>query len=418
MQIRLPHPKPGYNQHDEAENRRTIELALNQIPNASSGLDRRRDVVYTTGSLAPLAEETGTIAMGAFTQELLILVTTRAGRLRLYANAAARSQDAGRSFTTEAKAGIGVLADFKWDTAHTKYVSPEILLYNADGPVTDVIYYSWQNLSGSTGTAQLTFTVLTIEAGGSLSAAASASTTPKATSTVSGTVKTDADSGDPVVYLKGSVDTLLSGKSDTSHTHTNLPTNDQKDALAGTNGTPSSTNKYVTNSDPRLSATTALTQIGEVVTASSQATISFSSIPNTYRSLLLVIHGRGTASATDVQVLLQFNSDTGSNYDYQRWNSGGTASANAATSGQVGSLVAATTAASYASVIEAIIGDYKGTTFYKTVRGSSTLKFSTSVVSENSAVFWKSTSAISSITISLSSGNFVDGSVATLYGVS
>ncbi len=37
------------------------------------------------------------------------------------------------------------------------------------------------------------------------------------------------------------------------HSNTNDPTTDQKAALTGTNGSPSSTNRYVTSSDPRLS---------------------------------------------------------------------------------------------------------------------------------------------------------------------
>lgn len=37
------------------------------------------------------------------------------------------------------------------------------------------------------------------------------------------------------------------------HTHAELPTEDEKDALAGTDGTPSAANPYVTDSDPRLS---------------------------------------------------------------------------------------------------------------------------------------------------------------------
>lgn len=36
------------------------------------------------------------------------------------------------------------------------------------------------------------------------------------------------------------------------HTHATLPTQDEKDALAGTDGSPSDTNRYVTDSDPRL----------------------------------------------------------------------------------------------------------------------------------------------------------------------
>ena len=47
--------------------------------------------------------------------------------------------------------------------------------------------------------------------------------------------------------------TVAAGNDSRFHSNTNDPTTDQKAALAGTNGTPSSTNKYVTNSDSRLS---------------------------------------------------------------------------------------------------------------------------------------------------------------------
>ncbi len=43
--------------------------------------------------------------------------------------------------------------------------------------------------------------------------------TPLASSTTSGTVKTDATAADPVVYLKTSADTLLAAKANSSHTH-------------------------------------------------------------------------------------------------------------------------------------------------------------------------------------------------------
>lgn len=39
---------------------------------------------------------------------------------------------------------------------------------------------------------------------------------------------------------------------ETTFDHANLPTDDEKDALAGTDGTPSAANPYVTDSDPRL----------------------------------------------------------------------------------------------------------------------------------------------------------------------
>ncbi len=47
--------------------------------------------------------------------------------------------------------------------------------------------------------------------------------------------------------------TVAAGNDSRFHANTNDPTADQKAALTGTSGTPSSTNKYVTNSDSRLS---------------------------------------------------------------------------------------------------------------------------------------------------------------------
>jgi len=49
-------------------------------------------------------------------------------------------------------------------------------------------------------------------------------------------------------YASNSVNGLMS-----STDHAKLPTNNQKDALSGTNGTPSDSNRYVTDSDPRMS---------------------------------------------------------------------------------------------------------------------------------------------------------------------
>jgi len=52
--------------------------------------------------------------------------------------------------------------------------------------------------------------------------------------------------------LKSEIEAKLTGDI-SSHSHTNLPTTDQKAGLAGTAGSPSGTNKYVTNEDTRLS---------------------------------------------------------------------------------------------------------------------------------------------------------------------
>lgn len=83
---------------------------------------------------------------------------------------------------------------------------------------------------------------------------------------VSGTVPPEklAPNPDPTKYLKGdgTWGYVSGGPGEPcqvpSHTvdydHTLLPVSGEKAALAGTNGTPGTGNKYVTNSDPRLSA--------------------------------------------------------------------------------------------------------------------------------------------------------------------
>lgn len=164
--------------------------------------------------------------------------------------------------------------------------------------------------------------------------------------------------------------------------------------------------------------------IKEVVTSSSQTTVSFAPIPQYYRDLVLVVRGRGTASAANVNVLLQFNGDTGSNYDKTDTEAhAGTGvtlgEALASTSIVLGYMAAGTAPSNVADKIDARIADYRGTTFQKALTAQSTLKVNTTagnVYVIATSAWWRSTAAISSILISLSSGGFVDNSVASLYG--
>src|SRR5258706_674206 len=55
--------------------------------------------------------------------------------------------------------------------------------------------------------------------------------------------------------------------------------------------------------------------ISEVVTAGSQASVTYSSIPATWRDIRVVVRGRGDTAAVNSNLLLQFNGDTGANYD-------------------------------------------------------------------------------------------------------
>lgn len=165
----------------------------------------------------------------------------------------------------------------------------------------------------------------------------------------------------------------------------------------------------------------AFEKISTVVCSGSQTTISFPTIPATYRDLELIVTGRTTTAATLVTNLrCQFNADTGPNYDWARWNRFGSVGSNADNFIVIGEIAAATAPTDVANSSTVSIPDYRGTTFQKTLELVCATK--TGVSSTNDfgpqaiAGFWRNTAAISSILLSLISGNFVDGTVATLYG--
>lgn len=168
-----------------------------------------------------------------------------------------------------------------------------------------------------------------------------------------------------------------------------------------------------------------LSLISEVVTSGSQTSVTFSSIPNTYRDLVLVIRGRGTTSAAVIDMRYQINGDAGSNYEYQefRGTDGTTANAQSInqTSAFFGYFPAATASANYAGLIDTRFGDYKGTTFFKVALGNTSFSLGNGSFSQGAGVtssIWINTAAISSLFIFPSLGGFVDGSVVSLYGSS
>lgn len=161
-------------------------------------------------------------------------------------------------------------------------------------------------------------------------------------------------------------------------------------------------------------------------TPSGTGTVTFSSIAATYRDLRLVIRGRGTTVATSVGVTLVVNSDTGGNYDAQRV-SGVSSTASAAQTtattnlySNVIALPAASATADVAGSVDTIIYDYRGTTFQKAAKTEMALKIGTGASDKNAmlvASFWRSTAAITQLDVVLAAGNFVSGSVVSLYGI-
>ena len=169
----------------------------------------------------------------------------------------------------------------------------------------------------------------------------------------------------------------------------------------------------------------ALSVIGESVLGSAAASIDFSSIPATFRHLLIEFWGRSTDASTGTGLIIRFNGDTASNYDYQRDLGNGTTALATSAAGTnlplVGFVVGANATAGRAGAVSIRIPGYASTAFNKlalgvggSVQGTATSGF----LGENSFVNWRSTAAINQVTLSLQSGgNFAAGTIATLYGL-
>lgn len=164
--------------------------------------------------------------------------------------------------------------------------------------------------------------------------------------------------------------------------------------------------------------------IEERVLGGTSASETFSSIVATYRDLRVIVRGRGDKVATFVEVRLRVNGDTAGNYDFESMavnNTTGTSSGAAAqTSALAGWVEAASSPANAATTTEIRIYDYRGTTFQKHASASSGVKTGTAAAnffSLRSDMWWRSTAAITSVTVFPDANNFIAGTVLSLYGI-
>lgn len=169
-----------------------------------------------------------------------------------------------------------------------------------------------------------------------------------------------------------------------------------------------------------------MVRLQDVVLSSPAPDITFSSIPSTpYNSLRIEVQARGDGASAIDNVEIQFNGDTGNNYDVQSFLGNNTkTSANssvAVSAGQTGVMPAANASLANAAgtfVIE--IPNYANTSFNKA--GFATTVSTDSTKGNNfvglRGFAWRSTVAITSIKLfPQTSTNFVAGTHATLYGV-
>jgi hypothetical protein len=159
------------------------------------------------------------------------------------------------------------------------------------------------------------------------------------------------------------------------------------------------------------------------INGSGSSSIQFTSIPSTYKHLQIRSIA-GVNDATGVRdVQIQFNNDTGANYSRHWIYSFGSSIASLSGSNQsnygYGYASGTDTGSAVRSSTVIDILDYSNTSKSKTIRG---LNGTDRVSSGNTVLVfssggWYSTSAITSITIALASGNFASNTQFALYGI-
>jgi hypothetical protein len=152
-----------------------------------------------------------------------------------------------------------------------------------------------------------------------------------------------------------------------------------------------------------------------VTLGATASSVTFSSIPATYRDLIVLADGIITSNAN---IQMRFNSDTGSNYPnvLMRGQSSGIQSATyTPTSVQ---LTISSVATGNRFTATAQILEYSVTDKHKNVlnRSGYTNDVS-SFVAEATSVSWSNTTAINNIAITTSTSSFAAGSTFSLYGV-
>ena len=147
---------------------------------------------------------------------------------------------------------------------------------------------------------------------------------------------------------------------------------------------------------------------------SAAASVTFSSISGSYTDLILVANAQTTTNQDALRA--QFNSDTATNYSYTQLYGLGTSTGSNRGTSQTGVRLSngAPNSGSEFGVSISHIMNYSNSTTYKSILSRTVSSYITS----SFVGLWRSTSAITSITVyPENGGNIFTGSSFTLYGI-
>lgn len=153
-------------------------------------------------------------------------------------------------------------------------------------------------------------------------------------------------------------------------------------------------------------------------------TISFTSIPQTFRHLMIILAGRGNAAVAGGPVLLRLNGDTGNNYDVNYIGTSAGAPAGTGSDAQSSMSIqkqpGTSATAARSGVAELLFPDYRSTTFQKTVLAKN--GYRDGGVGGDTFLttgLWRSTAAITQIDAHFNAAGtgWLTGTIATLLGL-
>lgn len=158
--------------------------------------------------------------------------------------------------------------------------------------------------------------------------------------------------------------------------------------------------------------------IGKVSLTTAGATVSFTSIPDTFTDLKITGTARGTAAADFLALRLRMNGDTGSNYDSSRVNRFGTNELVSGAYMEIGGLVIGDNGSfGVAGSFTLELPQYKNSFFNKQVIARSFGSTASAPIADYGGGSWKSVAPIDQIDLFLSSGNFAAGTEVCLWGL-
>ena len=146
---------------------------------------------------------------------------------------------------------------------------------------------------------------------------------------------------------------------------------------------------------------------------SAQATITLSSIPQTYTDLIIVANGSSTSGGS---MFIRINGDNGANYSYTYFYGSGSSVTGSRSLSQSDGVTGPRTSigAQGGGIVQ--INNYSNTTTYKTIMVSNQFGYDNIIWFATGR--WGNSSAVTSIVLrDESGGNFTTGFTITLYGI-